>query len=178
MFFFFLTCWKFSVTSGYYLTLSSVYKSVFCAEFRSSPLCYCAECTYFNRLCHSSSRNEMRFPLSTSQDAASDAWRLLIWTMRQRWDTVIQNAGLPSVSLLKFHVKRPSCLVLSSAYCSRNVVKWVLHSCIFRTLCILKYSFYVLHTQGTLTLRWLMSYIYGAPILDVSRSHTTTQHSR
>ena len=32
----------------------------------------------------------------------------------------------------------------------------------------------------TLTIRLLMSYIYiyGAPILDVSRSHTTTQHSR
>ena len=30
----------------------------------------------------------------------------------------------------------------------------------------------------SLTLRILMSYIYGAPILDVSRSHTTTQHSR
>ena len=29
-----------------------------------------------------------------------------------------------------------------------------------------------------LTFRWLMSYIHGAPILDVSRSHTTTQHSR
>jgi len=29
-----------------------------------------------------------------------------------------------------------------------------------------------------LTLRLLMSYIYGAPNLDVSRSHTTTQHSR
>jgi len=29
-----------------------------------------------------------------------------------------------------------------------------------------------------LTLRRLMSYIYGAPVLDVSRSHTTTQHSR
>ena len=29
-----------------------------------------------------------------------------------------------------------------------------------------------------LTFRRLMSYIYGAPILDVSRSHTTTQHSR
>ena len=29
-----------------------------------------------------------------------------------------------------------------------------------------------------LTLRRLISYIYGAPILDVSRSHTTTQHSR
>jgi len=33
-------------------------------------------------------------------------------------------------------------------------------------------------TTGLLTLRRLMSYIYGAPILDVSRSHTTTQHSR
>ena len=29
-----------------------------------------------------------------------------------------------------------------------------------------------------LTFKQLMSYIYGAPILDVSRSHTTTQHSR
>jgi len=29
-----------------------------------------------------------------------------------------------------------------------------------------------------LTFRLLMSYIYVAPILDVSRSHTTTQHSR
>ena len=30
----------------------------------------------------------------------------------------------------------------------------------------------------SLTLRLLMSYIYGAHILDVCRSHTTTQHSR
>ena len=30
----------------------------------------------------------------------------------------------------------------------------------------------------SLTIRLLMSYIHGAPILDVSRSHTTTQHSR
>ena len=35
-----------------------------------------------------------------------------------------------------------------------------------------------LPNPSQLTLRWLMSYIYGAPILDVSRSHTTTQHSR
>jgi len=32
--------------------------------------------------------------------------------------------------------------------------------------------------QTALTLRRLMSYTYGAPILDVSRSHTTTQYSR
>jgi len=30
----------------------------------------------------------------------------------------------------------------------------------------------------TLTVRRLTSYIYGAPILDVSRSHTATQHIR
>ena len=35
-----------------------------------------------------------------------------------------------------------------------------------------------MHNLYTLTLRRLMSYIYGAPILDVSISHTTTQHSR
>ena len=34
------------------------------------------------------------------------------------------------------------------------------------------------HIFISLTLRRLMSCIYGAPILDVSRSHTTTQHSR
>jgi len=37
--------------------------------------------------------------------------------------------------------------------------------------------YFPLVTKG-LTLRRLMSFIYGAPILDVSRSHTTTQHSR
>jgi len=47
---------------------------------------------------------------------------------------------------------------------------------------------YFLHVSRirvkSLTLRLIMSYIYiyiyiyGAPILDVSRSHTTTQHSR
>ena len=35
-----------------------------------------------------------------------------------------------------------------------------------------------LQQSNLLTLRLLMSYVYGAPILDVSRSHTTTQHSR
>ena len=32
--------------------------------------------------------------------------------------------------------------------------------------------------EPALTLRSLTLHIYGAPILDVSRSHTTTQHSR
>ena len=37
---------------------------------------------------------------------------------------------------------------------------------------------YFQNWKWSLTLWRLMSYIYGAPILDVSRSHTTTQHSR
>ena len=37
---------------------------------------------------------------------------------------------------------------------------------------------YNLRYVPSLILRRLMSYIYGAPILVVSRSHTTTQHSR
>jgi len=41
---------------------------------------------------------------------------------------------------------------------------------------------YFLHVSRirvkSLTTRLLMSYIYGAPILDVSRSHTTTHHGR
>jgi len=44
---------------------------------------------------------------------------------------------------------------------------------------LLSYLFYTICScKQFLTLRRLMSYIYGAPILDVSRSHTTTQHSR
>ena len=39
-------------------------------------------------------------------------------------------------------------------------------------------NYKTLKAEVSLTLRRLMSYIYGAPILDVSRSHTTTQHSR
>jgi len=44
---------------------------------------------------------------------------------------------------------------------------------------VLNLVVYVLTTDYcSLTLRSLTLYIYGAPILDVSRSHTTTQHSR
>ena len=43
---------------------------------------------------------------------------------------------------------------------------------------LLVLSYFHITSVLVLTLRRLMSYIYGAPILDVSRSHTTTQHSR
>ena len=50
---------------------------------------------------------------------------------------------------------------------------------IYYLLALLAHNF--LHVSRirvkSLTLRLLMSYIYGAPILDVSRSHTTMQNS-
>jgi len=51
--------------------------------------------------------------------------------------------------------------------------QWIAHLCV---PCAVTTS----ASAGTplLTLRSLTLYIYGAPILDVSRSHTTTQHSR
>ena len=54
-----------------------------------------------------------------------------------------------------------------------GVVSTLLHV----SLCCTQGQIYV-YLQKNLSLRRLMSYIYGAPILDVSRSHTTTQHSR
>jgi len=71
----------------------------------------------------------------------------------------------------KFHTEDPQILgttvpnlVATATWDPRFVHTY----CKFRNVCI----------GLLLTLRRLMSYIYGAPILDVSRSHTTTQHSR
>jgi len=46
-----------------------------------------------------------------------------------------------------------------------NIITFMVFECLY--VCLL-----------CLTLRLLMSYIYGAPILDLSSSHTTTHHSR
>jgi hypothetical protein len=66
-----------------------------------------------------------------------------------------------------------------------NLREYTVCTFIFSHFGWLSYLFTPLQTKGRLlylTLRLLMSYIYiyiyGAPILDVSRSHTTTQHSR
>jgi len=65
----------------------------------------------------------------------------------------------------------PKFLCCSITFC------FVLFCVLFVCKCVLYYCHRVA-TQLQLTLRRLMSYIYGAPILDVSRSHTTTQHRR
>ena len=60
-------------------------------------------------------------------------------------------------------------------FCSLTVKIRLLE--IYRVFCSLTVKTQRL-LEINLTLRRLMSYIYGAPVLDVSRSHTTTQHSR
>ena len=71
---------------------------------------------------------------------------------------------------------------LAGALCDNVAREWSRHS---TPSCVPKFELKIdcdLPKQAArkpcLTLRLLMSYIYGAPILDVSRSYTTTQHSR
>ena len=61
---------------------------------------------------------------------------------------------------------------------ARNTVYFSEITKCFGELKFWSYVWPINFAKTKLTLRWLMSYIYGAPILDVSRSHTTTQHSR
>ena len=64
---------------------------------------------------------------------------------------------------------------------SPNLLKKKLNTKLIATFPILYLHQFKYHNRRiyeALTLRSLTLYIYGAPILDVSRSHTTTQHSR
>ena len=65
---------------------------------------------------------------------------------------------------------------IANTFISRSFSKWLFVLLVYIPLCRIHTKF----ISRYLTLRRLMSYIYiyGAPILDVSRLHTTTQHSR
>jgi hypothetical protein len=87
---------------------------------------------------------------------------LCSWTGRPGGTKVKPEAATAVIELLLMGGKTPeTCWAVNK--CQDNKLK----NCCIRLVIYLN-----------LTLRWLMSYIYGAPILDVSRSHTTTQHSR
>ena len=79
------------------------------------------------------------------------------WTRCTAWGCAMSTSILRYSLCLKMSYMQN----MTSLHWPRNIclmsVKW--HKCL-------------------LILRRLMSYIYGAPILAVSRSHTTTQHSR
>jgi len=96
----------------------------------------------------------------------------LIALMRQPW--ILQH-----ISMLRLHVH---CLSFMFYLHIFYVVQFspLIYTGRFRMFSVIT-NIYNKKIKGpTLTLRRLMSYIYiyGAPILDVSRSHTTTQHSR
>ena len=72
-----------------------------------------------------------------------------------------------------------SCMAIFSDQSTINPLKPELNSiCYLLALLGAHHFLHVSRIRVKLTFRLLMSYIYGAPILDVSRSHTTTQHSR
>ena len=75
------------------------------------------------------------------------------------------------------HSLQPACII--TILCHLNPLKPELNPICY-LLALLAHHFpHVSRIRvKSLTFRLLMSYIYGAPILDVSRSHTTTQHSR
>ena len=87
-------------------------------------------------------------------------------------------------NFVTFHLRNASYMPPLYCYCTVNnlTMFWTV---IFTTLSMLQHSQYFwVFSAWSLTLRLLMSYIYiyiyiyGAPILDVSRSYTTTHHSR
>ena len=79
--------------------------------------------------------------------------------------------------------RKPKCPEKSLSECHFNPLNPELNPICY-LLALLAQHFLHVNRIGvkSLTLRLLVSYIYiyiyGAPILDVSRSHTTTQHSR
>jgi len=101
--------------------------------------------------------------------------------------TFRDNLSVPTSMIKKFPGAHRHCLLRGGSLKSRTSkvvltvngetreIIWVCFIMIItNTWNILPYY----QRQFVLTLRRLMSYIYGAPILDVSRSHTTTQHIR
>ena len=98
----------------------------------------------------------------------------LTWQEKLQQQFSFSNTGRESLAQ-----KAPSCEV-SEAHTEVNPLNPELNPICY--LLPLLGAHHFLHVSRinvkSLTLRRLMSYIYGAPILDVSRSHTATQHSR
>jgi len=85
--------------------------------------------------------------------------------------TIIICSILDSTLLVQCTAIKNRALLVCFKWSAGNTGRFIMFSVVT--------NIYNKKTKGsTLTPKLLMSYIYGAPILDVSRSHTTTQHSR
>ena len=80
----------------------------------------------------------------------------------------------------KYVLSKKNLGLLKRANCQSEQHLWRSKYCelVYPDFSVVVFWMYTSWLSENLTLRRLMSYIYGAPILDVSRSHTTTQHSR
>ena len=97
-------------------------------------------------------------------NSATDSLLLLLWTFRGEYHFICDSPFL--------HFTPVVLILINPLNPELNPICYL--------LTLLAHHF--LHVSRirvkSLTIRLLMSYIYGAPILDVSRSHTTTHHSR
>jgi len=94
-------------------------------------------------------------------------FHIILWTTRL-WEKSYWTQNVRSDFLYNFRVK--TFLIL------RRIQRDIILN-IYWSSCNVP-AFFIWYMLYLLTLRRLMSYIYGAPIFDVSRWHTTTQHSR
>ena len=103
------------------------------------------------------------------------------------WSAVqMRTTTMWTLATMPFTTKLPTITTQASKQLSPLSSRWAINPLkpelnpICYLLALLAHHF--LHVSRikvkSLTLRSLTLYIYGAPILDVSRSHTTTQHSR
>ena len=109
-------------------------------------------------------------------DKENFATRITFTYLWRIWKKNLQNVNLLCWTALPAHKLRIA---------KGNVVKFSPLNAELNPICYLLAllgAHHFLHVSRirikSLTLRQLMSYMYGAPILDVSRSHTTTHHSR
>ena len=86
-------------------------------------------------------------------------------------------ANIFACKVLLFHFITVSCILLYSLLFISDYAFTLFFHVLWKLIFISTGLINITHMY-ILTLRRLMSYIYGAPILDVSRSHTTTHYSR
>jgi len=123
-------------------------------------------------------------PFTVNSEVKPRRVKSLIKTMRKFWFielyTIHYFKNSESINSLNPELN-PICYLLALLahhflHVSRIMVKSLTLRLLMSYINIYKYIY--IYIERIFFIRLLMSYIYGAPILDVSRSHTTTQHSR
>ena len=105
----------------------------------------------------------------------------MIFRYNNEFDTKMSlNVGILNGRMITYLCVKTRFIIVSLFSCLFNPLNPELNPICY--LLALLEAHHFLHVSRIrfklLTFRLLMSYMCGAPILDVSRSHTTTQHNR